>query len=392
MADELSITSSPISDLQISETDSVIFIEMPNKVQAIIKDYVPLDGNDNTKEILRETFKYLPPDGRVHLVEDIIDTAEKDTLRQLSGSIISGILKPMKVAGAMMANITPSLRHSLDESIEEPATMTDEPMKRQLRTLGVTAMLREGNKCIISGFYDLKLIEQYPGEDCKDLQAAHIVPFYLAKWESDHDKRQKMAVWENIFRYFPSVSTLLNVYYRDISLQNVMMLSVSLHRSFGNFHLALEQTGIPDQYHITAFRRFAPVYRGFLPQSRIVTMRAHDGRIPLPSPILLQVHCAIAHILHTTGEGEKIEKFLDDSDAIGGLAASGSTDVAELFSVTKLAMVPTIRQVNKRLKLESTKTSDTVKSPTALTQSANTEESNGKCTSEASVGTLSQTP
>ncbi|GIJ98581.1 hypothetical protein Aspvir_000699 [Aspergillus viridinutans] len=329
MADELLITSSPISDSQISETDSV-----PNEVQAIIKDYVPLDGNDNTKEILRETFKYLPPDGRAHLVEDIIEAAENDTLRQLSRGIISGLLKPMKVAGAVMAmaNITPSLRHSLDESIEEPATMTDEPMKCQRTMLREAAMLREGNKCIISGFYDLKLIKQYPDEDCEDLEAAHIVPFCLAKWENDHDKRQKMAVWENIFHYFPSVSTLLNFYYRDInSLQNVMMLSFSLHRSFGKFHLALEQTGIPDQYHITTFSGFAPVYRGFLPQNRIVTMRAHDGRIPLPSPTLLQVHCAIAHILHATGEGEKIEKILDDSDAIVGLSASGSTDVAELF-------------------------------------------------------------
>jgi hypothetical protein len=55
MADE-SITSSPISDSQIPETDSV-FIEMPDKVQAITKDYAPLDANDNTKKTLRETFK-----------------------------------------------------------------------------------------------------------------------------------------------------------------------------------------------------------------------------------------------------------------------------------------------------------------------------------------------
>lgn len=101
-------------------------------------------------------------------------------------------------------------------------------------------------------------------------------------------------------------------------------------------------------------------------------MRAHDGRVPLPSPHLLKVHCAIAHILHATGMAEKIDKILDDTDAIGGLAASGSTDVAELFSVTKLAMVPTIRQLNKHFKLESPKTSDTMESPIAPTQSANT--------------------
>jgi hypothetical protein len=37
--------------------------------------------------------------------------------------------------------------------------------------------------------------------------------------------------------------------------------------------------------------------------------------------------------------------------------------VAELFSVTKLAAVPTIPQQNKHLKLESPKTSDSQKLP-----------------------------
>jgi hypothetical protein len=47
----------------------------------------------------------------------------------------------------MMANITPSPRHTLNESIEELATMTDESMKHQLRTLREAAMLREGTYC-----------------------------------------------------------------------------------------------------------------------------------------------------------------------------------------------------------------------------------------------------
>jgi hypothetical protein len=375
MADEPSqLTSSgPLSDLQISEPDIIIYSEMPDEVRTIIKDYKPLSESDNTKDILREVFKYLPADGRVHLLEDIVESARNNTVRQLARSIISGLLRPMKVAGGKTGNITPSPRHGLDEAIEELAARTDEPMKRQQAKIRQEAMLREGNRCIISGFYDLKLRRQYPGEDCEDLDAAHIVPFCLASFENDNDKLQKIAVWENIFRYFPSVSTRLNFYYEDInSLRNVMMLSVSLHRSFGNFHLALEQTDTPNQYRVKTFPGFAPVYRGFLPQNRMVTMRAQDGRIPLPSPTLLQVHCAIAHILHATGEGEKTEKILDDSDAIGGLAPSGSTDIAELFSVTELAIVPTIRHHNKPSKFER---SDTHKGTTAPTQSANTVES-----------------
>jgi hypothetical protein len=38
-------------------------------------------------------------------------------------------------------------------------------------------------------------------------------------------------------------------------------------------------------------------------------------------------------IFHATGDGEKIKEILDDSDAIVCLAASDSTDVAELLPV-----------------------------------------------------------
>ena len=67
-------------------------------------------------------------------------------------------------------------------------------------------------------------------------------------------------------------------------------------------------------------------------------MKAHDGRFPLPSPILLQVHYAIAHSLHATGSGEKIGRILHDYGGTGLLASNGSTDVSQLLSVNKLAL------------------------------------------------------
>ncbi|RLL99217.1 hypothetical protein CFD26_106682 [Aspergillus turcosus] len=50
-----------------------------------------------------------------------------------------------------------------------------------------------------------------------------------------------------------------------------------------------------------------------------------------------------SRILHATGMAEKIDKILDDTDGI---------DLAELPSVTEIAMVPSIRQ-NKHLKLKA---------------------------------------
>lgn len=51
-------------------------VEMPADVWATLKGYVPLDANDDTVELLRETFKHLPSDGRHNLAENIIQADE----------------------------------------------------------------------------------------------------------------------------------------------------------------------------------------------------------------------------------------------------------------------------------------------------------------------------
>jgi hypothetical protein len=125
---------------------------------------------------------------------------------------------------------------------------------------------------------------------------------------------------------------------------NVMTLSLSIHAQFRRFSLALEQTtDTINQYRVKTFRGFATAHRAELPASATISMTAHDGS-PLASPILLQVHCAIANILHATGEGAKIARVLRDYDATVGFASKGSTNISQLLSVTKLALVPHVRR------------------------------------------------
>ncbi|KAF7122079.1 hypothetical protein CNMCM5793_000034 [Aspergillus hiratsukae] len=98
-------------------------------------------------------------------------------------------------------------------------------------------MRSDGDKCVISGH----------NETDDFLDAAHIVPFPLAKWESDDEKRQKIAAWENILRYFPSVSTRLNFYYQQINdLKNVSSPEPSGYPSKGHFHMGRMVLTIPD--------------------------------------------------------------------------------------------------------------------------------------------------
>ncbi|KAG2011058.1 hypothetical protein GB937_007374 [Aspergillus fischeri] len=131
-----------------------------------------------------------------------------------------------------------------------------------------------------------------------------------------------LDVWTNIFRYFPSVRSQLNFNYQDINSMT---------------------TDTINQYRVKTYRGFATAHRAELPASGTISMTAHGGS-PLASPILLQVHCAIANILHATGEGAKIARVLGDSDATGGLASNGIANISQLLSVTKLASMPHLRR------------------------------------------------
>ena len=67
-----------------------------------------------------------------------------------------------------------------------------------------------------------------------------------------------------------------------------------------------------------------------------VTFTCYDGRYELPSPELLEMHAAIARILHASGQGYEIDVILRDLGATSLLASDGSTDIARLLEGTSL--------------------------------------------------------
>ena len=122
-------------------------------------------------------------------------------------------------------------------------------------------------------------------------------------------------------------------------MENVMILETTLHKLFGKFMIALEPTDVLNTYRI---RTFGPLVRGYsfyLPANRTITLRSHDGREPLPSPVLLGVHAAVAKILYATGRGETVDRSLDDYRSAGGMAEDGRTDISNLLSIGGLSLM-----------------------------------------------------
>ena len=70
-----------------------------------------------------------------------------------------------------------------------------------------------------------------------------------------------------------------------------------------------------------------------LPSDPTITLTAHDPTYALPSRILLEIHAAIARILHITGMGQLIDKIMEDRAAIGCFAPDGTTNATSLMLV-----------------------------------------------------------
>jgi hypothetical protein len=113
--------------------------------------------------------------------------------------------------------------------------------------------------------------------------------------------------------------------------RNAITLTRDLHLYFGNFDIFFE--AIPGQeQHTYRIRSFLPplITPGF-PIVRTLYL-TKDRNIEPPSPRLLDLHRAIAHILHLSAAGDYIARILRDM-RWKDIRADGSTELGHLVSL-----------------------------------------------------------
>ncbi|KEZ42415.1 Uncharacterized protein SAPIO_CDS5603 [Scedosporium apiospermum] len=93
--------------------------------------------------------------------------------------------------------------------------------------------------------------------------------------------------------------------------RNALTLTHNLHLLFGNFEVFFQplSDAEPHTYQIHSFLP-PPIVRGLLPVTRTLFL-TENRTIEPPSRRLLELHCAIAHILHLSAAGAYIDKLLD---------------------------------------------------------------------------------
>ncbi|KAK3365167.1 hypothetical protein B0T24DRAFT_652288 [Lasiosphaeria ovina] len=121
--------------------------------------------------------------------------------------------------------------------------------------------------------------------------------------------------------------------------RNAMTLTPTIHQQFGDFQIYFEQLAAapgqqdppPHTYRVGSFLPPQIFRRNPLPPTR--TLHLSENRtIEPPSPRLLALHCAIAHILHLSAAGAYINRILQDVEE-HGIRADGSTNLGRLVAL-----------------------------------------------------------
>ncbi|KAK5988516.1 hypothetical protein PT974_09999 [Cladobotryum mycophilum] len=217
----------------------------------------------------------------------------------------------------------------------------------RLSSLRGDCLIRDRHRCVISRKFDLKearaRMRGNPNNAHDDdgnelvartdlfalLEVAHIMPHALMKSEEGSKVNDVKAATLAILNMFDcGVVHLLEGPGID-QPSNAISLTQHLHFLFGEFEIFFEP--VPNQPHTYRIESF--LEQGFIGDATLPTTRtlylSENMTIDPPSPRLLALHSAIAHILHLSGAGDYIGKLLHDMNDMDGtsIREDGSTEL-----------------------------------------------------------------
>lgn len=251
---------------------------------------------------------------------------------------------PLKASGLRTAQPTPAHLSVIERALGGPQEFIATPDR--LSVLRGSCLIRDHNRCVISRLFDGKEALtrlRRDGVDAQDdegnplqgqptmiLEVAHIIPHSLTQANADSeldDSKKAALLILNMFDY--DVSHIVDGVNIDRPL-NAISLTRDLHTYFGNFEVFFQP--VPGQDHTYRIDTFLP--QGFLPYVPVTRSLylAADRLIDAPSPRLLAIHCAIAHILHLSGAGAYIDLILRDMEEFG-IREDGSTGLGHLLKL-----------------------------------------------------------
>ncbi|RYC54053.1 hypothetical protein CHU98_g12155 [Xylaria longipes] len=318
-----------------------------NRSQLISCTYQYALSEQSQDNLLRAFFRAMT----LSLENDDNEDTNFDELRSkffgFADYLLDNFFLPVKASTKKTPQPTPTYLSAIQEVQGVAHSFVGTPAR--VSALRGECLVRDRHRCVVSRKFDLHEATKRFNRDkgnARDndgslleeslfeaLEVAHILPHSLTKVNANHEldsAREAALAVLNMFDH--GVKHLIEG--TDIDRpRNALTLTHQLHSLFGNFEIFFEpvQNGQQHTYRIDSFLYPSISNTLGLPITR--TFYLTDARtIDPPSPRLLAVHHAIAHILHLSAAGEYIDRLLRDMDE-KGILADGSTDVGRLVKL-----------------------------------------------------------
>ena len=196
----------PDSSPPLSSVDPATLKVARSRVETYAEKNLP---SDRTSKILFAFLDHLLPDGQQAIAEDIINSTDLCTL---ADHYFTAVLLHIRASGGKTPSAIPTARCDnftvVDDISDE---LTDQ--KRNQAKLKAECLPRDNNRCLLTGFYDLKTAMEHLSEQARQnvitapTEAAHIIPFSLASF-AEPERHAKSLAWEAIYHAFPIVTSL----------------------------------------------------------------------------------------------------------------------------------------------------------------------------------------
>ncbi|KAE8151446.1 hypothetical protein BDV25DRAFT_138866 [Aspergillus avenaceus] len=169
------------------------------------------------------------------------------------------------------------------------------------------------------------------------LEVAHIIPhslMSLSNIEGELKLTEQKQIAHKILKMFNPIAFHL-IQGTDIDRpMNALTLTQELHRLFGNFEVAFEPVQNEEHTYRINFMKTNRIWRAYdLPVTRELFITP-DRSIEPPLRELLEIHRAIARILHLSAAGEYIDRVIQDMEKlkVEPVSSDGSSRIGDYIN------------------------------------------------------------
>ncbi|OAA55355.1 hypothetical protein SPI_08450 [Niveomyces insectorum RCEF 264] len=240
-----------------------------------------------------------------------------------AGYLLDNFFLPLKASTRRTPQPSPAHRSAvLRAQANDALAFVGTP--ERLSSLRGACLVRDRHRCVITRTFDSA---EYPKRFQQDGVNARDDNGDL--FTDDDASRQAALAILNMFDL--GVAHTINGVDIDRP-RNALTLTADLHDAFGGFNVYFDH--VSEAYHTYWIRSFLPPRMNQLygiPVQRELFVRGTHIIDP-PSPRLLAVHRAIAHILHLSGAGDYIDAVLRDLE-YGIVRADGSSELGQMVSL-----------------------------------------------------------